>query len=64
MNFVADMARDITKGYTVRLEQKIRVVLKPKPRFLTEKMWVKLAAIFIYVEKTEPSITVEENNNA
>jgi hypothetical protein len=63
MNYAADMARDIAKGYAVRLDQKIRVVLKPKPFFLTEKMWVKLAAIFIYVEKTEPSMTITESGD-
>lgn len=48
----------MAKNMVARIEQQIRIVMKPKPSFLTEKMWIKLASLFIYVEKTEPKITL------
>lgn len=54
---VDDISRDLAKGMAVRMEQHIRVCVKPKPKFLTEKMWLKLASKFIYLEKTQPSIS-------
>lgn len=48
----------IAKDMVIRVEQKLRIVMKPKPKFLTEKMWYKIASVFIYVEKTEPKVTL------
>lgn len=57
--FIADQTRKIAKDLTIRVEQQIRIVMKPKPRFLTEKMWMRLAAKFIYIEKTQPSFSLK-----
>lgn len=54
MNTIQDITNNVAKGLAVRVDQKIKVCIKPKPRFLTEKMWLKLASKFIYIEKTEP----------
>jgi hypothetical protein len=53
----ATFTQEMAKKLSIRVEQQIRIVMKPKPKFLTEKMWLWIAARFIYVEKTEPKIT-------
>lgn len=52
----------IARGLAVRVEQKIRIVMKPKPNWLSEKMWIRIASWFIYVEKTEPKFSVKEGD--
>lgn len=54
------LASDISKDLAFRVDQRLRVCIKPKPRLLTEKMWLKLASRFIYIEKTEPSFTIKQ----
>lgn len=58
---VANATRNVSRAMTMRIEQQVRIVMKPKPKFLTEKMWVRLAAIFIYIEKTQPSMQIEQH---
>lgn len=54
------MDKNISKSISLRMEQQIRICLKPKPRFISEKMWLKIASRFIYIERTQPTMKVEE----
>jgi len=62
MGFVNDMTGEIAKGMAMRVNQKVQVCIKPKPRLLTQKMWLKIASKFIYIEMTEPSFTVVDKS--
>ena len=62
MSVASDIASKIANEYSIRMEQQIRVCIKPKPRFITQNIWLKLAALFIYIEKTQPSMTITNPN--
>jgi hypothetical protein len=36
------------------LEHQIKVYIKPSPRFITDRLWRRLAEIFVYLEKSKP----------
>lgn len=55
-----DITQKIAKDLSIRLEQRIAIVIKPKPRFLTQTMWLKLASKFIYIERTQPTMQILE----
>lgn len=55
-----DITQNIAKNLSIRLEQRIAIVIKPKPRFLTQKMWLKLVSKFIYIERTQSSMQILE----
>ena len=55
---IHDITQSIAKEYAVRIDQKVLICIKPKPRWLTQKAWLKIASLFIYIEKTEPSMSV------
>jgi len=55
-----DITQRIAKDISIRMEQRIAIVIKPKPRFLTQKMWLKLVSKFIYIERTQPTMQILE----
>lgn len=57
--FIPKHSSRISAGLTAKAEQHIRVVLKPKPWFLSYKTWMKLASRFVYIERTAGSFTLE-----
>lgn len=54
---VANMA---AKNIALRMEYQIRICIKPKPRWISERSWLKLASLFIYVERTQLPFKLEE----
>lgn len=61
MSIVDDLSKKMATNIAIRMEQQIRVCIKPKPKFLTEKMWLRIARIFIRIENTQPSFSVKED---
>jgi len=59
---VSAVTSGLAKSIAIRMDQQIRVCIKPKPRYLSERTWLKLAAIFIQIEKTQPRFSVVDKN--
>lgn len=58
--FTDNAGRRIAEGMTVRVEQQIRIVMKPKPFWATEGMWIWIASRFVRVEKLLPTFTLKD----
>ena len=58
--FVPDTTHNYARSISLRIDQQIRVCLRPRPKYVSEKLWLRIAALFIRIEKTQPSFSVEE----
>ena len=56
------LTNTLAKGMALRMEQHVRMVIKPNPKLVHEKLWLKMASLFVYIERTQPSLTMEESN--
>ena len=59
-NLVANLSRSLSDGLVAKVDQRVLVCIKPKPRYLTKKTWLKLATKFIYIEKTDPNYRITD----
>lgn len=42
------------EAIAMRIEEKIKVRIRPAPRWCPAKLWIFIAAQFIYLEETRP----------
>lgn len=57
---ISDAIKEHARSLAARVEYEIRVCIKPKPRWLSERIWLRIASWFIYVERTQPRFTFGE----
>jgi len=59
---VSDITSRIGNELSIRIEQHLSACIRPKPRFISQRLWLRLASLFIYVEKTQPRLRMEGND--
>ncbi len=57
-DFVNQASKNIAEGLVLRTDQRIAVVIKPRPKLIPNNIWLRLASLFIYIERTNPSMTL------
>lgn len=61
-DIAADYLRKASDGIAVQIEQRIRLAIRPAPRWIPERLWMRIAARFLELQFIgHPTATIKKD---